>query len=122
MTGDKPVVTKDDSSDELRQAVVAYAQSEKVKSGLMVGVGEKPGELRETLQDLRKAGVKYLTLGQYLAPSQRHHPVARYVKPEDFDQLKKVACSMGFIGIATGPFVRSSYRAHEMLGPAQVIY
>jgi lipoic acid synthetase len=85
------------------------------KSGLMLGLGENEIQVRETLRDLKRAGCLYLTLGQYLAPSMDHLPVARYVPPHEFERWAAVARSMGFRGVASGPMVRSSYRAEEMV-------
>jgi len=81
------------------------------KSGLMVGLGEKPREIRRVLGDLRGAGCEILTIGQYLSPSPQHLPVARFVEPCEFDAWKREALAMGFVAAAAGPFVRSSYRA-----------
>ncbi len=86
----------------------------RTKSGLMLGLGETTEELIETLADLRSIGCDLLTLGQYLQPSGRHLPVARYVPPAEFDELGRLAKGMGFIDVASGPFVRSSYHADEM--------
>ncbi len=83
------------------------------KSGFMVGLGESRDEVLETMRDLRGAGCDLLTIGQYLAPSQEHHPVARFYTPEEFDDLRQTAESMGFIQVASGPLVRSSYHAAE---------
>jgi lipoyl synthase len=88
----------------------------RLKSGLMLGLGETVEELFDTLADLREVGCRMLTLGQYLAPSPRHLPVVRYVPPEEFDTLGEAARRMGFAEVASGPFVRSSYRAARMLG------
>lgn len=85
------------------------------KSGLMLGLGEEAEEIEETLRDLFDAGCRLLTLGQYLQPSSSHLPVQRYVPPDEFEKWKQRAESMGFAGIASGPFVRSSYRAGELL-------
>jgi lipoic acid synthetase len=85
------------------------------KSGLMLGLGESETQVRETLRDLKRAGCRYVTLGQYLAPSRDHLPVARYVTPMEFENWATVARSMGFRGVASGPLVRSSYRADEMV-------
>jgi lipoic acid synthetase len=90
------------------------------KSGLMLGLGETAEELLEVLADLRAVGCDTLTLGQYLAPSLKHVPVARYVPPAEFDALAFLARSLGFRKVASGPFVRSSYHADEMVrGPQQ---
>jgi lipoic acid synthetase len=85
------------------------------KSGLMLGLGETREELLETLADLRRVRCDMLTLGQYLTPTLKHVPVARYLPPEEFDELKKLALSLGFGHVASGPFVRSSYHAGEMV-------
>lgn len=84
------------------------------KSGIMVGLGESREELLETVQDIRNAGCQLLTLGQYLAPSKRHHPVVRYVPPEEFAEYETLARKMGFAGVASAPFVRSSYEAGRL--------
>jgi lipoyl synthase len=84
------------------------------KSGLMLGMGESPDEIRRTLKDLRDAGCRILTLGQYLQPSSDHLPVERFVPPEEFDAWKTEALAMGFSQVASGPFVRSSYHAKEL--------
>jgi lipoic acid synthetase len=86
----------------------------RTKSGLMLGLGETTEEVFETLADLRAVGCDLLTLGQYLQPSPRHLPVARYVPPEEFDELGRLARKLGFREVASGPFVRSSYHADEM--------
>ena len=81
----------------------------------MLGLGETTEELMETLADLRSIGCDFLTLGQYLQPSTRHLPVARYLPPHEFDELGRIAGSLGFAEVASGPFVRSSYHADEMV-------
>jgi lipoyl synthase len=83
------------------------------KSGLMLGLGEQPQEVHRTLQDLRAADCRILTLGQYLQPSPEHLPVVRYVTPEEFANWRSAALEMGFAEVASGPFVRSSYHAQE---------
>jgi lipoic acid synthetase len=83
------------------------------KSGLMLGLGEEAQEVRCTLQDLRAADCRILTLGQYLQPSPEHLPVIRYVTPEEFEDWRTSALQMGFAEVASGPFVRSSYHAKE---------
>lgn len=85
------------------------------KSGLMLGLGETTEELLAVLADLRAASCDTLTLGQYLAPTLKHIPVARFVPPEEFDALAVLARSLGFLKVAAGPFVRSSYHAEEMV-------
>jgi lipoic acid synthetase len=81
------------------------------KSGLMLGLGETNEEIIEVMRDLRKHDCDMLTLGQYLQPSQHHLPVERYVTPEIFDELAKIAEELGFTNVASGPLVRSSYHA-----------
>jgi lipoic acid synthetase len=83
------------------------------KSGLMLGLGERPEEIRQTLLDLRAVGGRILTLGQYLQPSPEHLPVETYVPPDDFENWRKAALDMGFSEVASAPFVRSSYHAKE---------
>lgn len=85
------------------------------KSGLMLGLGETTEELFDVLADLRGVGCDVLTLGQYLAPTLKHIPVVRYVPPEEFDRLGAQARQLGFREVASGPFVRSSYHADEMV-------
>lgn len=87
----------------------------RTKSGLMLGLGETRDELFDTLADLLDAGCEMLTLGQYLRPSLDHLPVVRYLEPEEFEALGEAARSMGFRQVASGPFVRSSYHAREMV-------
>jgi len=86
-----------------------------VKSGIMVGLGETDDEIVAAMSDLYSAGCASLTIGQYLAPSKEHAPVARYVPPESFEGLRNMAMAMGFRSVAAGPLVRSSYRAGELL-------
>jgi lipoic acid synthetase len=86
----------------------------RTKSGLMLGLGETTEEVFETLADLRAAGCDLVTLGQYLQPSPRHLQVERYLPPAEFDELGRVARCLGFLEVASGPFVRSSYHADEM--------
>ncbi|MFA6172494.1 MAG: lipoyl synthase [Kiritimatiellales bacterium] len=85
-----------------------------VKSGLMLGLGETDEEIFQCLEDLYAAGVRLLTLGQYLAPTREHYPVERFVSPEHFEKLAEQARKIGFEGVAAGPLVRSSYRADEL--------
>jgi lipoic acid synthetase len=90
-----------------------YAPPIPTKSGLMVGLGEEPGELVETLHDLRTVGCDILTIGQYLQPSRDHLPMVRYYHPDEFAALEATALQMGFGHVESGPLVRSSYHAHE---------
>jgi lipoic acid synthetase len=83
------------------------------KSGLMLGLGETEAELLEAMADLRQAGCQILTLGQYLQPTVKHLPVAEFVRPEKFSALGDRARAMGFIHVASGAMVRSSYHADE---------
>ncbi len=85
------------------------------KSGMMVGLGETYDEVIASLHDLRSVDCDFLTIGQYLAPSKKHHPVIEYIHPDIFAKYKEEALKMGFKGVASGPLVRSSYKAHEML-------
>ena len=85
-----------------------------VKSSLMAGLGESEEELVKTMEDLYEAGVRELTLGQYLQPTLRHHPVVAYHPPEFFEQMKRVAESIGFAAVASGILVRSSYYAETL--------
>jgi lipoic acid synthetase len=85
------------------------------KSGLMLGIGETIDELFEVLADLRAVRCDTLTLGQYLAPSLKHIPVARFLPPVEFDHLAELARKLGFHKVVAGPFVRSSYHADEMV-------
>ncbi len=84
------------------------------KSGLMLGLGEQQAEISLTLKDMFKAGCRLLTLGQYLQPSKDHLPVIRYIPPEEFEEWRKTALQLGFVEVASGPFVRSSYHAREL--------
>jgi len=84
------------------------------KSGLMMGLGERPEEVRSVFGDLRTAGCRVLTIGQYLRPSEAHLAVARFVPPDEFRAWREEALEVGFEAVASGPFVRSSYRAREI--------
>jgi lipoic acid synthetase len=87
------------------------------KSGLMLGLGEKPEEITQVMRDLRAHGCDMLTLGQYLQPSRAHLPVARYVTPAEFETWRKRGAAMGFVNVASGPMVRSSYHADLQANP-----
>ena len=93
----------------------------RVKTGIMVGIGETPDEVQATLRDIRGAGVEILTIGQYLQPTPKHLPVDRWVHPDEFAGYKKAALALGFAHCESGPLVRSSYHAHEHVGPAAVL-
>jgi lipoic acid synthetase len=84
------------------------------KSGFMVGLGERPEEVSGLLLDLRKAGCDLVTIGQYLRPSKEHHPVVEYIHPELFKAYRQEAKTLGFQGVAAGPYVRSSYQAEKL--------
>jgi lipoic acid synthetase len=83
------------------------------KSGLMVGLGENKDELIQVMDDLRSADVDFLTIGQYLQPSVKHHPLARYYHPDEFKDLEDIAKSKGFLLVSSSPLTRSSYHADE---------
>ncbi|AUQ76662.1 lipoyl synthase [Phaeobacter piscinae] len=83
------------------------------KSGLMVGMGETLEDLRQVMDDLRAADVDFLTVGQYLQPTPKHHPIDRFVTPEEFEQIERVARSKGFLGVSATPLTRSSFHADE---------
>jgi lipoic acid synthetase len=100
---------------DLLAHVKRQAPATVTKSGLMLGLGETTEELLEVLTDLRGVDCDTLTLGQYLAPTLKHIPVARFVPPHEFDQLAVLARSLGFKKVVAGPFVRSSYHADEMV-------
>jgi lipoic acid synthetase len=88
------------------------------KSGLMLGLGETENELVVALEDLREVGCDILTLGQYLQPTLKHLPVVEFVAPEKFEQYGARAKEMGFVHVASGPMVRSSYHADEFSVPS----
>lgn len=88
----------------------------RVKTGIMVGIGEREEEVYETIREIRQAGVEILTIGQYLQPTPEHLPVDRWVHPEEFRRYREYALSLGFRHCQAGPLVRSSYHAHEHVG------
>ena len=85
-----------------------------VKSGLMLGLGERPEEVERVLRDLHEAGAEIVTMGQYLRPDHTRLPVAEWVEPARFDEYASLAREVGFAGVASGPFVRSSYKAADL--------
>jgi lipoic acid synthetase len=89
------------------------------KSNLILGMGETREEVSEALRDLHDAGTDLITITQYLRPSVRHHPVERWVKPEEFVELQQEALDIGFAGVMSGPLVRSSYRAGRLYRQAR---
>ena len=101
------------NSLRLLQSVKERAPHIFTKSGLMVGLGESADELYQVMDDLRVADVDFLTLGQYLQPSPKHHPVKAYISPEEFEIYKKVAYTKGFSMVSSSPMTRSSYHADD---------
>ncbi len=91
------------------------------KTGFMLGLGEERDEVSELLEDLRAADVELLTVGQYLRPSAKHLPVARYVPPDEFESIKEEALALGFLHVESGPMVRSSYHADEQARAARLV-
>jgi lipoyl synthase len=89
------------------------------KSGIMLGLGETRPQITAVMDDLRQAGCDIMTMGQYLRPSPGHYPVKEYITPELFDELGKTALEKGFRAAASGPLVRSSYKAHEIFMEAK---
>lgn len=113
----RPAFRYERSLDVLTQARNAGMVT---KSNLILGMGETIEEILEALQNLHNAGTDIVTITQYLRPSVRHHPVSRWVKPEEFVMLKEEAEKMGFLGVLSGPLVRSSYRAGRLWAQSMV--
>lgn len=107
------VQAKYDRSLEVMQRIAAAGV--RAKSGIMLGLGEKEEELLESMDDLLKAGVSILTLGQYLQPTRSHLPVAEFIHPDTFARYKEIGLSKGFRYVESGPLVRSSYHAEKHL-------
>jgi len=105
--------TYDRSLSVLRKVKERAGDRIHTKSGMMLGLGEVESEVVDAMSDLRSARVDILTLGQYLQPTLQHLPVVEYIRPEQFDEYARVARDMGFIHVASGPLVRSSYHADE---------
>ena len=103
------------SLDVLRMARAADLVT---KSNLILGMGETRAEVSEALRDMREAGTELITITQYLRPSLRHHPIERWVKPEEFVELQHEALELGYAGVMSGPLVRSSYRAGRLFRQA----
>jgi len=101
------------ASVELLKNVKKIDKNIFTKSGLMVGLGENKHEIIQVMDDLRSAEVDFLTIGQYLQPSAKHHPLNRYYNPEEFEELKSIAESKGFLLVSSSPLTRSSYHADE---------
>lgn len=106
---------------DLLQRTQSRNPSVLTKSGLMLGLGERKSEVTRVMQDLLDIGCRLLTLGQYLQPSKQHHPVIRYLHPEEFEDYKALGERMGFMTVASGPFVRSSFGAAQMYRKAMNI-
>lgn len=110
---------------EYGRTLSILSQSKKIapnvltKTGFMVGLGETDGQIKNLMKDLRAADVDLLTIGQYLAPSSSHYPVARYPELEEYRKWEEWALELGFKGVASGPLVRSSYRAGALYARAQ---
>ncbi|MDR3456315.1 MAG: lipoyl synthase [Verrucomicrobiae bacterium] len=111
--------TYDRSLSVLKKAKDMRGNSIHTKSGMMLGLGEREDEVLQAMQDLRTAKCDILTLGQYLQPSLKHLPVIEYVSPEKFAEYKVRAEAMGFVHVASGPMVRSSYHADEVILTAE---
>lgn len=107
----RPAFRYERSLDVLRRARAAGLVT---KSNLILGLGEERAEVSQALRDLRDAGCELITITQYLRPTARHHPVERWVKPEEFVELAAEAEQLGFAGVMSGPLVRSSYRAGRL--------
>ena len=107
----RPAFTYERSLDVIRQA---RDYGLVTKSNLILGMGEEREEISQALQDLFDAGCELITITQYLRPSVRHHPISRWVKPEEFVELREEAEEIGFAGVLSGPLVRSSYRAGRL--------
>jgi lipoic acid synthetase len=107
----RPAFRYDRSLDVLTQGRKAGLVT---KSNLILGMGETRAEISEALQDLYDAGTDIITITQYLRPTKRHHPVERWVKPEEFVELREEAEAIGYLGVLSGPLVRSSYRAGRL--------
>ena len=101
------------SSMELLKNVKKIDRNIFTKSGLMVGLGENKDEILQVMDDLRSAEVDFLTIGQYLQPSVKHHPLDKYYSPDEFKELKTIAKSKGFLLVSSSPLTRSSYHADE---------
>jgi len=102
---------KYERSLELLQRVKEVDATMRTKSGLMVGLGEKPEEIVAAMRDLRSSQCDLLTIGQYLRPSAQHLPVLRYYHPDEFAEIKRQGDALGLIPVEAGPLVRSSYHA-----------
>jgi lipoic acid synthetase len=113
----RPAFTYERSLDVLTQGRNAGMVT---KSNLILGMGEEIPEVLQALQDLHDAGTDIITITQYLRPSPRHHPVERWVKPQEFVELSKAAEEIGYLGVLAGPLVRSSYRAGRLWAKSMI--
>lgn len=104
---------------ELLRRVKAASSDIYTKSGMMLGLGEKEEQVIQVFRDLREVGCDFLTVGQYLSPSDKHHPVEEWVHPDQFDKYGKIAMELGFIHASSAPLVRSSYLADEAMKSIQ---
>jgi lipoyl synthase len=111
----RPAFTYERSLDVITQARAAGLVT---KSNLILGLGEEPAEISEALRALHEAGCELVTITQYLRPTPRHHPVERWVRPDEFVALREEAEAIGFAGVLSGPLVRSSYRAGRLYAQA----
>ncbi len=112
--------TYDRSLSVLKKVKAKRGNTIHTKSGIMLGLGETENEIVVAMEDLRAANCDILTLGQYLQPTLKHLPVVEFVSPEQFDALGRVARGMGFVHVASGPMVRSSYHADEFNVPRRL--
>jgi lipoic acid synthetase len=106
---------------ELLRAAKRMSARSRTKSGLMVGLGEEMEEVKALLREMRTHDVEIITIGQYLRPSLKHHPLIRYWHPDEFADLKQFGLSLGFSHVESGPLVRSSYHAHEQAVAAEAV-
>lgn len=106
----RSVATYDTSLSVIRRIAERGVRS---KSGIMLGLGETPQEIEETMDDLRDAGCEVMTIGQYLQPTAKHYPVKDYITPEQFEEYRRLGISKGFRHIESAPMVRSSYHAEK---------
>ncbi|HEX2059800.1 MAG TPA: lipoyl synthase [Thermoanaerobaculia bacterium] len=116
----RPVAKYQRSLDLLRWAHEEKTNGMLTKSSIMLGLGETEEEILAVARDLREAGVDIFTMGQYLAPSEKNHPVRRYYTPEEFAELGRRAKELGFHHVESAPLVRSSYMAHRAVRPVEV--
>jgi lipoic acid synthetase len=104
-----------ETSLELLRNIKNIDKNIKTKSGLMIGIGENKEQILKTIKDLKKVGVDFLTIGQYLQPTKNHAEIKNYYTPKEFEELKKIGLDVGFEHIESGPLVRSSYHAEKAM-------